>query len=87
MAMQDYTLLASSLADSYYVLSCSSSPLDKPLEDSLRNTFIIPFLDVYLFAFLLVLPYTVYSMVHTCFFHTFASLSVSLDLVWQPGSD
>ena len=28
LAMQDYTSLASLLANSYYVLSCSSSPLD-----------------------------------------------------------
>ena len=28
LATQDYTSLASSLANSYYVLYCSSSPLD-----------------------------------------------------------
>ena len=41
-------------------------------EDSLRNTFVIPFSNAYPFAFLLVLPY---SMVHTCFS---ALLQVSL---------
>ena len=77
--MPDYT----SLANSYYDLSCSSSPLDSPQENYLLiNTFIILFSDVYLFAFLLVLPH---SMVHAHSPH-FASFFVSLDLIWQPDS-
>ena len=39
--------------------------------------------DAYLFAFLLVLPHSIWC---TCVFRTFASFSVSLDLVWQPDS-
>ena len=74
--MPDYT----SLADSYYGLSCSSSPLDSPQEDYLLiNTFIILFLDVYLFAFLLVLPH---SMVHA----HFRTLQVSLLALTSFGS-
>ena len=62
------------LANPYYVLSCSSSLLDYPQEYSLRNTFVIPFCDVYLFAFLLVL--SLVRCMHVV--HTFASFSVNL---------
>ena len=56
--MQDYT----SLADPYYVLSCSSGLTP---EYSLRNTFLILILDAHLLAFLLVSVAN--RMVHACF--------------------
>ena len=67
-----------------YVLSCSSSPLDEPLEYPLRSTFDIPFficIAIYLIFF-----WCCNIVWCTCVFHTFASFSVSLELVWQPGS-
>ena len=62
----------------FLVWSCSSSPMDWPLEDSLKNTFSYSIFGCSSIRFSFR-----WCMSVLC---TFTSFSVSLDLVWQPGS-
>ena len=64
------------------VSSCSSSPTDQPLEDSLlRNTFIIPFLGCVYICFYSGVAWHIVSVVHISwhmFFHTLQVFRLAL---------
>ena len=86
LAIQDYT----SLADSYYVLSYSLSPLDYPPEDFLRNTSVIPFSNAYylLFFWCCHILWCTHAFLHFCkSFSVIASTLFSSLALWMINMD